>query len=1110
MNTTKEWLLEFLLTRLLTKQSLGKPLYSYEVTLDEYQSLSRVVKADATSIFHPIRGVDWAACFCLFVSERYRREYDASEGGWSWQGYEKFIDKNLTPPQRSQIVSKGLKYWQRPIRKRSSGLDFLGSLFFEGGLPWPLLRSETHGFGRAIKSGIRNYNKAGQTGKSLIDIIKDHQQYFPKVFQTSETYILLSTIVESLMSLAKQFDLKIHSDPASYLDKRQPDWRSLFPLPIGELNGRALVNEWLKNAGAKEKELQEEREKARSFTSTHSLKGLLSNWYIESTVYLPRQYQITCATPIHSTRLEMVFFEGDVSLFTAGILYGKLDEARTQISVEFPKTEYVLKRKSPDKPLTLQLFSNGLRVYSDYFQESDIDIHESPLVFEDDEAHKLISNASASTSQTSVLVRCPTGAGVKPYIEHQEEDQSHGRWYRFTSNAIIEHKNNSFSIRFNENINDKITFLSGRLSLYDTIPHLSYYGVPRVGTTHDDKEPEQQQVVTFLNAKSSLEKPVCGKYILNIKSQQGISLYRKTIGVLPDDLHITTLCAVTNTPASIHLHTRHSLSVSVKNETIQNNVTVQDGYIQVQFTPKIGSEIPSSVILEMKSHLADDIPVTVRLPYPYQGARIFDPDGVIVNKNIIALDELLGMSMQLTGSTHYKQDFFMVTELLGPTKSTLRRNYQFSVSQQSISISLHSFYDDFMQMFSTIPDQDSTIRVRIETDQIIHQFEITRYSGKVDELSSSDHFEVVTETPIVTEKAIYPIGIHLSDPGQNAITIPERLSAGISTGTFEIPNIMKSKGPWLIAPSADSDIRFRPKIWVTADMEDPVPDSSSPHETLHSAASFFHPYKNPHVFDDVISVMATDLSHSGWDYLAKLKEKYSYLPLSAFMSWRALSQNTQALSVAILRLNANQQFCNQLVNDLAVIWEEVTVREWHKAVKANREYLAILGVPEMAIEPLISNILKVIENTIPAVKYLSDYILAGQVDKIKPVPISIVFPGWYQDLRRRHSDDNHWPELLGEELYNWLSKQKYTDDYTSVINMSFERGVVFLPVFMAYLSVGKIEYLSIEEVNLIALDSNITDIRFAVRVLSDFDREAWYEPVYAMVLSWLVANEEYE
>ena len=63
---------------------------------------------------------------------------------------------------------------------------------------------------------------------------------------------------------------------------------------------------------------------------------------------------------------------------------------------------------------------------------------------------------------------------------------------------------------------------------------------------------------------------------------------------------------------------------------------------------------------------------------------------------------------------------------------------------------------------------------------------------------------------------------------------------------------------------------------------------------------------------------------------------------------------------------------------------------------------------------------------------------------------------------------------------------------------------------MAYLSVGKIEYLSIEEVNLIALDSNITDIRFAVRVLSDFDREAWYEPVYAMVLSWLVANEEYE
>ena len=63
----------------------GKPLYSYQVSEEEYKSLLELLKQQLRRSDNPLHAMHLGACFCLFVSEQYRRNYNSS---WSWSGAE--------------------------------------------------------------------------------------------------------------------------------------------------------------------------------------------------------------------------------------------------------------------------------------------------------------------------------------------------------------------------------------------------------------------------------------------------------------------------------------------------------------------------------------------------------------------------------------------------------------------------------------------------------------------------------------------------------------------------------------------------------------------------------------------------------------------------------------------------------------------------------------------------------------------------------------------------------------------------------------------------------------------------------------------------------------
>lgn len=338
--------------------------------------------------------------------------------------------------------------------------------------------------------------------------------------------------------------------------------------------------------------------------------------------------------------------------------------------------------------------------------------------------------------------------------------------------------------------------------------------------------------------------------------------------------------------------------------------------------------------------------------------------------------------------------------------------------------------------------------------------------------------------------------MRLDDPRAIPVEVPERVSQGVGMGVFEIPPKMMKNGPWLLFPPAESSLKFRPTVWVT---EDSANTSESHVNTLHSAAKAFHPVHNPNAFDQVIWAMARDFSHSGWDYLRALKEQYSTLPLSAFESWKALANNTSAIAAAVFRLEFDPAFCRRLSNELAVIWETVNVQTWIDVRAGQSNFLVDQGIPEELAEKLVEDRISSVATAIPCFMHLSNYLREPKHVNLEQVPY-VFAKICFEDLRRNHADDQRWPEWFKVELTNWIHQQSFPAEITTLPDVGFSRAVAYLPVFMAAVTAGKTNFSDLTE--------SLPELKFAVRVLSDFDRDAWYEPTYSLVLSNLLLETE--
>ncbi len=1124
-NQVKAWLSEFLFTREHFTGPTGKPLFSYHVTSEEFNSLETLLSSTPPSRYQNSYDHHWAAAFCLFVAEWYRREYDKD---WSWTEPERRVGRDFNNSQHDALITGGLVgFWKRPIRQKGRGRDLLGSLFAEGGLPWQLVQSETHGFGRAIRKGLRNFYRTRTGLRSTADLLEESLESLPIAFRNLETRQMLAGIVEQLMYLAEQYPLKGKSDPALYLDQQNPGWKDAFPIPLDESNARQLINEWLKDADQRRQERKKAEELASAFCCEHQLHGFERDWSITTELTLPKRTDIPKIENLSTTRLELGFYEGDTLIARGGAVYAQI--SHDHLGIRFPETNIALKRRDIESPVSLRLLENGQPIHSFYFDGSVIEKTQAPMFFErrEDDWY-LVSQASYGIQGQDAKIRLPANARiVKGETTPLVSESSGARWLKANSDVSICIGSDIYNLRLNCGYQASLKpALTGALSLYDTRESAVFMGFPTLSLP-EDYPYNHDELQCFINGRQSPLKQQttnkAGIFHVSIKHKLGDVLLRRRIGVLPDGFSIALFPAGHGKPARIKIRNGKNLLIQVVSEDLISQETYgeSDRWMTLEYR---SPEAPTMFRMEVSSDASTE-PVTLILPYPYQGGRVLGENGETLKLTEMTVNDLLGVQLALFSGQSQGQIFHLRLELQNLAVTAghnhqatshdeepvlpIRRAYRYyriAVGEDPKLLSLFSYQNDIVQLLGSVNSQDAYVRFTLESSQRLLTLNIRRYSGYANK-ETSRVFSINTMNGIRPLHTMLDVrAMQLASPENPPVVVAEKVSDATmkeplantsGTGVFEIPELMSENGPWLLYPATESAFQFRPFIHVT-----PTSDIDAQDDTecsLHQAAQNYHPKFNPDVIHKQIAMMAEDFDHSGWQYLADLKSNYGHLPLSVFESWQALAANPNALAAAIFRLEIDERFCNRLRDELAVIWESIELSTWHKTYTRFSNWLTAQGLPEALVESLKANRTNILHTTISGFEHLGHYISSGDIHSLPPIPpLEYVLPAWYQDLRLIHQSDSDWPEELGNEFRSWVKLQDLPDTVKQLSLVYFSNAVVYLPIFMAFVTAGK---ASLED-----LEEDTAYLKFVIRMISDFDRGNWYTPVHSMMVAYLLKN----
>lgn len=1091
---TQQWITEFLFTRALFQRPAGKPLYTYQVTEEEYAQLISLLKV-ASFDTHPAftKQHPTAACFCLFVAEYYRRYYN---GEFSFQFVQDILGKDLSVDSRATLTIRGLEFWGLPVISKDNRNAYLGSLFAQGGLPLPLvINSEQHGFVRAIKRGIKNFYRSDDLKRSLTDLMMDYQKELPQSFQNFETIQLLAAIVHQLMSYAQKIPQEYKREPARYLDQTVPDWNKAFPIPLDIANGRQLVNEWLADAVVTEREQKLTQEKIKAFSAQHYVTSFAPETFFESEVFLQRNITLDIDPKVVSTmRFETALYEGQRLAQKSIAVYGQIQE--NKLSVRLSVTQLRLLRDKTDVPLFFKLLENGRAIFTAEIDNSAIETVNAPIVaVEEDDRWVIAATASCSLKATNVRTFVP--ATAKLVIDELQSLPEPlvvlpmGSWFPLSINHSVVTPQDKFLVSLNCAALQTSPFkLSGRQFYGDTSPQTVYLGFPRLSVNQAD-ETVLPQYFEFFNGiprqKCSIN---AGAVSYQVKDAAGHTLYRRHFGLLPADFELNTRAAPIGETALMTLTSNAAMDIVTETSDVYEATLVPGKRNSFTVTATSVNVIPNP-LFKIASPGNDKF-LLLRQRYPVSGARLLTPDEGICATNELLLNQLAGYRLLLCAPNSIAESFTLVFAVHSRNGILVSTSRKVKILGSTETLSLYGFYQDFVQLLSVTDDQDAFIKIEVKTNRTWLTLSIRRYNARL--VREGDSYLAVVYNGQLAKSHEKPqdlFAMSLSDPLKIPVALEKHSTEGVATGLYHTDMLRRQPDLWLVYAPADSELSFRPCLYVTQDQA--ATNTCREIKTLHSAAQAYHPVTNPDAIKRVIAQMADDYHHTGWQYLAALKQNYSHLPLSTFETWKALAQSPTALALAIFRLELDESFCLRLRDELSVIFETIPLQVWMNTRQTFKAVLSAAGLPEIFVESTIKNRDGVMRLVVSGFDHMTDYLDTGDITSLMLPPLDAVLRIWYQGLRQYHADDQ-WPETLKEPLRSWLAASDLPQCVKQLTGRNYTDSVTYLPIFMAYVSVGK--------ASIAQLGDNHTLIKFFIKQHAEFDRR-WFLDLHALMVAHL-------
>lgn len=1103
------WLNNILAIRELKKPD-QRPLYSYHLTPKEYVELGKILRE--VSAQEVVSSQPLSACFCLFVAEWFRREY-TSVHGWSWEPIWATLGYEVTPPELSKIVPKGLEsFWQRPIRSYdiSERRNFLGSLFSEGGLPFQVLQEPNSRFQTLFRQLFKQHQAAidFSSGLSLLTQSLVEKLNLPQAFRVDTSIQLIAEMTESLISLVGTYNLDQKDSPVTILDSVRPTWRELFPLPLDQETGKELLNGLLKQATTEVKTSKQ----TRGFLSCrHEISE--QTFKITTLINLPSSLSFKLEKSTNTNRFDISIYEGQRLIKNLGPSYAKIENGTT-ITIRPRISAIKTTRKELSDALYIVASIGGQLMHKVPVPNSQLDIADSINGFkysEDGDNWSWIGHSSFSTKANQVLLLTPKDMLIESNdctIEKVVNQPEHNSvWLVSGEGRVICKDQDIFTINIGKQAisADSLIELKGRLLDFETRPVHTFCGVPKI--ISNEQQNSINSVELFFNSKAERDCLISEKYgtqRVSVRASSGEVLLRRRIGILPSDFSIELKSGRSPTEGKVVFHTARNVVYQfvsdevkaslIKSEKVQNSK---------QYDLKALSKTPPrSFKVKVYANLESD-PIEIILPFPSIGVAVFDKDEKPLKRSF-SVNELLGARLHLYAHPAHSIEFMLELSLVGRGNQRLSKIWKHRVNPNNpTEISLYELKNDIESLLALTANIDQQVALRISDYGRTHEYRITRHEANP-QFNAIFNTVVFFDVSAVKASSIKPVLMLLSEPERKNIPLLPRLSEGVATGEFELSGQFDKNGPWLVIPAHDSEVRFRP---LYLEGSHTAPAASEEIITMQRAVLAFDSHSPANVFDQVLNRMASQPGHSGWQFLKNLFERYNYLPLATFEVWKALVNYPRALAMSFYVFGFNSNYIYQIENDFSLSFESLPVSSLKETDQKYWAWLESQKIPsDLIAENLKPSYGKKLLETLP---FLGENFIDWLQHNSYPQEVFLPLPimqgmiqdekGWYQILLNNHGDTDKWPEHYGFELKDWCKKQSI-DLLGFEPKNNFRNAVVYLPIFLAAVASGR--------ENIEAVFNSGVENKFFIREIRDFDHE-WFVSLYRYsLLRFLYISEK--
>lgn len=341
-------MLRDVISEILTRNGLnapdGRALHAYQLTPEETERLrSLLPQRVRINPEDSLTGIG----FVLWASERVRAEYRSGHLTWNFIFNELHPQLQIDNRQQTgvRLVSNGLPYWKRPIRRYENGHQYLYSLLAEAGVPDAALGDGAAAYRAALFSVISAVESSGELGAvAAYQAAQRAMTALPGVFRSPEMARLMADLAVCLISFRALLpDNLPPGTHIGWLDGNHPDWRNTLPVRLSADTISGIINP----------ALERPRLVSQDASVTRQLR-LLENggWIGFAKIHEGAVVPFTLLPEVNREDRIRLLAEDGTGFFGSPTESGwRLDRTRCSGDVEF--------RKDPSDPVTLSAYRDG-------------------------------------------------------------------------------------------------------------------------------------------------------------------------------------------------------------------------------------------------------------------------------------------------------------------------------------------------------------------------------------------------------------------------------------------------------------------------------------------------------------------------------------------------------------------------------------------------------------------------------------------------------------------------------------------------------------------------------------------------------------------------------